>query len=418
MLKSTLEILQKHIYLIAAAFLLYFFSAFGQTIFLGCYMEAIRDGFDLSQSGVSSLYAIGTLTSAFVVIWSGKYIDQLSPRLFITIVLGGLALGALILAFAPMVIFLPLAFFMLRHFGQGLMTLTGTTFINRYIDTGRGRAVSMASMGQPIHAMIFPVFGLWLAQYAPYQTLWVGYAAFAVCILIPLFWLLLGHVERTTHTEWVAKNKENEEREKNAAPSDVPVTKNWTRQEVLRDWRFYAYVVAVIIAPCFSTAIFFYQSLIADHSDVTPLMFASSFVFLTIASVSVTLISGFCIDKFGEKPVLICYPIVYGLGLFFLMNAGSIEMIYIAMAFIGAGDGMMGTVGGPLLAKMYGTKHFGSIKSLSFSAMIFSTSASPPLMGILLDFSFSIETILFYFLCYTVFAWLLLLVMLKNTKVA
>lgn len=404
MKQGYLPVIKAHSGLISAAFLLMVFSGFGQSVFIGVFLPDIQKHFDIDNTLLGSLYAAATLTSAFIMIWSGKYLDQIPLRKFIMIVLAGLALGCLLFAtaFHPLMLF-P-AFLCLRQFGQGLMTLSGTTMINRYIETGNGRAQSIAQNGLPIHAALFPLCATIILNAVGFTMSWLIYAAFILFILMPFFWYFLRAHEEKTHKLWDQRMSD-----KAATLPLGQLPDEWTRRRVLCDWRFYMIMSVMIIGPCFGTAIFFYQTAIAQSLSIDSTLFTTGFIFLTIASISCALVAGTVMDNYGEKYLLGTFPILYGIGLVLLSNAAGLITLYIALAMIGAAGGIMSITGGPLFAKMYGTKHFASIKSLSFIIVIVASAISPPLCGYMLDSGFEISEILFYFALYSVAAWIIIL---------
>ncbi|MFP4312890.1 MAG: MFS transporter [Alphaproteobacteria bacterium] len=386
--------------LIAAAFTLMVFSGFCQSVFFGVYLPEIQDRFEIKKTALGSLYAAATVLSALLMAWSGKFLDSMPLTRFISVVLIGLALGCVLMALATHPLMLFLAFLLLRQFGQGLMTLSGTTAINRYIEEGRGRAQSLAQTGLPVHSALFPVAGIFILESLGYTASWIVYAVFIVLVLLPFYWILLRSHEEKTHKVWRDKIDEAER----TTPADL-LPDQWTRNRVLKDWRFYVIMAVMIIPPCFGTCVFFYQSVLADHHGITAAAFAGGFVFLTLASVTSALVAGVVMDQWGEGPLLLSFPLIYALGLLALAFAPGMVGAYIGLSIIGIGGGMMTITGGPLFAKLYGTKHYGSIKSLSVIAMILASAVSPPLAGYLLDNDIGIASILVYFALYSLLAW-------------
>lgn len=391
--------------LISAAFLLMFFSGFGQSVFIGSYLPELQSRYGIDNTTLGSVYALATLTSAALVIWTGKFLDQIPLRRFIMIILGGLALGCVLLAYSIHLPMLFLAFLLLRQCGQGLLVLSGTTAINRYIEDGRGRALSIAQIGLPAHVAVFPLMGIFMLHTLGFQNGWLAYAAFIICILMPVFWVLLRNHEEKTHKIWQTKV---DERKAAAQSSSSPLPDDWTRRRVLMDWRFYLILSITIVPPCFGTALFFYQTEIANALDMSAALFAGGFTFFTLASVAGSLLFGVVMDKYGEKWLLLSFPILYAAGLAMLYFASHLLWLYIALSVIGFGGGIMSITGGPLFARMYGTTHFASIKSLSFTAAIISSAISPPLTGWLLDQGINILNILLGYAAYAFLAWILI----------
>ena len=74
-----------------------------------------------------------------------------------SLVLGGLALTCLAMGFLTGPVMLVVVIFGLRHFGQGLSSHTGVTAAARRFAAERGRAVSIASLGNTAGEALLPV---------------------------------------------------------------------------------------------------------------------------------------------------------------------------------------------------------------------------------------------------------------------
>jgi len=60
------------------------------------------------------------------------------------------------------------------------------------------------------------------------------------------------------------------------------------------------------------------------------------------------------------------------------------------------------TMGGSLWPELYGTKHLGSIRALTYSVLVFSTAAGPVIAGLMLDKGWGYDSLLWASLIYVV----------------
>ena len=387
MFDNSLRLAKDHGGLLAAGFFLFFFSVFGQSAFFGVYLPFIQEELDLTKTGIGSIYAMATIASAIVIAFSGKALDYMPLRIFLAIVLVGVAVGCFTLAFAVNVVILFIAFFLLRQFGQGLMVLSATTSVNRYLDKNRGKAQALISLGGPAHLMTFPLLALALEDYIEWRHAWIMYGLFVLFILLPVMWFYMRNHQRNTHDLWEKRIKAEEESAVDA------VTDHWTRKNVLMNWKFYALSLITMVSPFIGTVVVFYQRDIADAIGISPIAFAATFPLFSFSTIIASLVAGHIIDKYGEVAILTAFPIIYTAGLLVLSSGISLPVVYAGMALIGAGNGMISTAGGPLLAFLYGTKHLGAIKSLLFSMAILSSALSPFMFGYFMDHGVGILTI-------------------------
>lgn len=410
MLKTQISLIKNHGGLILAGFLLYFFSAFGQSVFFGAYIPVIQADMALSKTAIGSLYAIATIASSVLIIFTGRGLDHMKLRNFLALTFLGLATGCFVMAGSYNLFMLFIAFLLLRQFGQGLPVLAAGTSINRYLSKNRGKASAMIALGSSFHIIIFPPMALMLENHIDWRTAWAFYGLFILFILLPGFWFYLRAHQEKTHARWEQEVQAESEKMIEA------FGKEWTRRHVLADWRFYGLVAIIFLAPFIGTAIFFYQRDIAEGIGISPLAFAASFPFLTASSIISSFTAGAIIDKFGEKPVLAAFPLSYTAGLLLLTSAEShLPLAYAGIMFIGASGGMIMATGGPLLASLYGTKHLGSIKSMLFSTSILGSALSPFLFGLLMDAGIDILTLLSWCAYYTAVIWILAFPICKDT---
>lgn len=406
---STKDLVKQHGRLISIGVLLTFFSFFGQTAFIGVYIPDIEAKYNLSKTEVSFYYSLMTVLSAIAIAYTGKLLDQFNEFYVLCANFVLLAIGCLCLALPPFLPLLLLSFFLLRQCGQGYMGLAANTLINRYIDKGRGRATSYSKFGTYSYMAFIPYLALLAKENLSFDLSFYIYTGMSVFILIPLFaYLFKGHKQR----------REKYFEDKNTAEklAENEISSDKTQLDVLKEFRFYLIALALTIAPCFMTAIFFFQEDIALDNDVSHELFTASFILMTGAGFVSNLVAGEMIDRIGEVLMLLMMPVLFALGLIlFIVFDGAIA-IWGGGAVLGLSVGIMGTLGGPLLAKLYGTKYLGGIKSLMFAIMVLSTALSPVLTGFLMDQGLSLNTIFMYFTGYIAIIWTLLVFRLKLTK--
>ena len=85
MIANTRTLLKDHGGLITTGFLLIFFSVFGQSAFFGVYLPIIQEDLGLSKTAIGSIYAITTIASAIVIIFTGKGLDHYPLRSFVAV---------------------------------------------------------------------------------------------------------------------------------------------------------------------------------------------------------------------------------------------------------------------------------------------------------------------------------------------
>ena len=382
-------------------FIFTFFSSFGQSFFLGLFNSSIRETLSITHGQFGSIYASATLLSSFLLIWVGKKIDDINIFRFAFCVTLLLAFSCFFFSKISSVIFLFIAVFLMRFSGQGLMSHTATTTITRYFTKSRGKALSASWFGLSSAEFVLPVLIVYLLTITAWQNIWLS-----ISILILFFLPLISFV--------LIKNLNFDSREEVADKDfEKKLIKNWTRIEVLRDYRFYIICLNMLAMPWIATGVFVYQSYITDSKDWGEFVIAQSFMAYSVLSVITLLGSGFLIDKFTSRKLLIFMNIpllISTLVLFYL----DVEIsAFIFLGLIGVSNGLANVLGSSTWAEIYGVKYIGSIKALTTALMVFSTAFGTALFGLLIDRGFSIEQIALISLIY-ILSSLVLLFLVRN----
>ena len=149
----------------------------------------------------------------------------------------------------------------------------------------------------------------------------------------------------------------------------------------------------MLAMPWIATGVFVYQSFITESKDWGAFIIAQSFMVYSILSVITLLASGFLIDKFTSRKLLIFMNFPLLLSALVLIFFDSTITAFIFLGLIGISNGLANVLGSSTWAEIYGVKYIGSIKALTTALMVFSTAFGTALFGILIDKGFSIEQI-------------------------
>ena len=356
---------------IAGGFLLTFFSSFGQTFFIGLSGEELREKFALTDGEFGLIYMVATLASALTLPWLGRTLDVMPGWKVARFVIPLLAGACLLVPWAPNVLALVVALYLMRLLGQGMMTHTALTEIGRWFAANRGRATSLVVPGHQAGEAILPIVFTLIAASFGWQYAWLGAAGALLLVAWPSI-LVLWQVERTPGSI-------------ESASGELRTARDWTRAEVIRDPYFYATLIGVLAPPFIGTTIFFHQDYFIELRGYAPLAFASAFPLMAASTVTFALICGHLIDRFGALKLLPFFllPLAAASAI-----AGLLEPvwgIYVFMVLLGVSYGFTSTLIGALWPEIYGIRHLGAIRAIIVAAMVFSTALGPGLTGALID---------------------------------
>ncbi len=362
-------------------FIFTFFSSFGQSFFLGLFNSSIRETLSITHGQFGSIYASATLLSSFLLIWVGKKIDDINIFRFALYVTLLLAFSCFFFSKISSIIFLFIAVFLMRFSGQGLMSHTATTTISRFFTKSRGKALSIGWFGLSTAEFILPVLIVYLLTLTAWQNIWLSISVLILFFLPFIAFALIKNLNFDSREDVNDKNFVEKE------------IKNWTRIEVLKDYRFYIVCLNMLAMPWIATGVFVYQSYITESKEWGEFVIAQSFMAYSVLSVITLLGSGFLIDKFTSRKLLIFMNIPLLISMLVLFYLDISISAFIFLGLIGISNGLANVLGSSTWAEIYGVKYIGSIKALTTALMVFSTAFGTALFGLLIDKGFTIEQI-------------------------
>jgi MFS family permease len=363
---------------LGAGFLLALLSSFGQTFFISIFSGALRNEFDLTHAEWGATYALGTFSSAVVMVWAGGLSDRFRTRYLGVFVLLGLAFSASFMMLNTSATLLILVIFCLRFFGQGMATHLSAVAMSRWFSAQRGRALSIANMGYALGEASLPVAFVVLLVFVEWRWLW-GVAALIAILAAPVLFALLK-TERTPQS---------------MAQSDTSIgmgQRHWTRVQALRHPLFWYMVPALLGPPAFGTAFFFQQVPFAEAKGWTHLELVAAFPFYTVFAITATLGAGWMQDRFGTPKLIPTYqiPAIAAFAIFGM--SGNPWHVIVGLFFMGLTSGAVATWQNGFWAEFYGTKHLGALKAMASAIMVLGSAIGPGLTGLFLDLGVGLST--------------------------
>ena len=382
-------------------FIFTFFSSFGQSYFLGLFNSSIRDALSITHGQFGSIYASATLCSSLLLIWVGKKIDDVNIFKFALFVIILLAFACFFFSKVSSVFLLFIAIFLMRFSGQGMMSHTASTTISRYFTRTRGRALSISWFGLSSAEFIMPILMVYLLTIIDWQNLWLIFSITVLIILPTASFLLI-------------KNLNLDSREASDENIKEVEIKQWSRREVIKDYRFYIISLNMLAMPWIFTGFAVFQSFVQTSKGWGPYVIAQSFMSYSILSVLTLFLSGFLIDKFTSRKLLIYMniPLLFSVVVLYFFDTPITAFLFLGL--VGISNGFANILGSSTWAELYGVKYLGSIKALTTALMVFATAFGTALFGLLIDLGFTVGDIALISGFYIFFSLILLFLIRKK----
>jgi len=369
-----------------------FWSSLGQTFFISLFSDDIRAALGLSHGDFGTYYAIATTASAISLLWLGKLADTMRLEKLALFILVSLCSAAMFFSQINSLIMLVIGLYLLRMFGQGMMTHVYSTAMARRYVAARGRAISIAQLGHTISESVGPAGVVALHALFDWRTIWIILPASALILVAPFLRQL---TRRTALQDGEGIDGILSADQTQVHANQTSASDHWRRRDVLVDPRFWLAILWLVAVPSFVlTGLLFHQLFLADAKGVALSHWTASYVLYAIFAVIGSLTIGQLIDRFSARRVaphtllpnaLACAALLFG----------SIELgVPLFFIFFGLAIGMPHTANAALVAEIYGTRFMGEIKALFLLVSVFASALSPMIMGVMIDAGFGLDALL------------------------
>lgn len=367
----------------------------GQTTGVSLFTDHLIEALGIDRSHLAAAYMIGTIASGFSLPYAGKLLDKIGVRFMSGFACLGLGLSLLILSQVDRISFfiqsfaasryipvavVAFAFFLIRFFGQGNMTMVGRVAMGKWFNHWRGIATAIA--GIPI-AFSFNA-APWIMKnvidaFGWRQACW--FLAAIVGVLMGLMGLLLfrdkpedcglvmdGRVLSKVNPKKDAIHK---------------VYHQFLRAEAVRTVSFWAFALGLATNGLILTAIVFHLTDIGEemqrsNNAIVKMLFYTSFI-----AIPVRFLTSYLVDNTGFKLkwLLTCMSItmmIYTVGLVILNTTAG---WWLTIACFGITSGLWGVLLNVTFPRYFGRDHLGAVSGLTMSIQVIASAIGPYLFS-------------------------------------
>ncbi|EON76574.1 major facilitator superfamily permease [Lunatimonas lonarensis] len=365
--------------LLSFGMLMTYLSGYGQTYLLAIYIPFLMEEFGLANAEISAYYMLATIASALLLPHVGKLIDQVKITTYTMCSTVVFVVSMIGLSMVRQVFLLPFVFFGLRIAGQGLFSHISMTSMSKYFHKGRGKAISLASLGHPLGQALLPITVVWMLGFTDWRgSLLVSAALVLITIPLLVYFLL-------------------DERNLVIADPDDSTT-HVTRKEV-STWQIMGSKAFWLLAPnlfalaFIITGLFFYQFSIADFKGWTIQWMALGLTCYAISGSVAILFAGPLIDRYTAKQFFPFYLFPFLVAVFFIWLMDNPWVIFPYMILMGVSAGMGNAIISALQVELFGAAQIGKVRSVFTSVMVFSSAVGPAVYGVIIDLGYRFDVI-------------------------
>lgn len=386
------NIIRKHAPEIVVGFSLAIISSFGQTYFIALSVPGVQAAFGLSHGSFGWIFSVATLASGLMMIWIGGTFDRIPADRFAVFSLVGLGLAALTLSLAGNLLFLVLAVFGLRLFGQGTLSHAAITGVARLPIEIRGRAIGITTVGFAVGAMTFPLVGVPVIAGIGWIGLWQSSAVLIFCLAAIVY--------------ANGRNKDHKPADKFVAQASSPLL---VRMDILHDRRF-LWIIPLMLGPsAIGTGYYFHQLFIADEKAWSLEILAGGLSLAAFATAIGSFLTGILVDRIGAIRISRFHQLPLAAGAISLGILDGWTGAFVFFALLGITSGANSVIVTAVLAEIYGTLQIGMIRGLASAIMVVGSALTPGLFGFMMDGRIALLDLGLFCAAYLVFASLLAL---------
>ena len=381
---STTELIKLEWRFLTYGAMMSFWSSIGQTFFISLFSLEIRTELSLSHGEFGAYYAVATMVSALTLFWLGKQADKVTVFHLSLITIIALALSGIFFSFVSGVFTLVCGLYLLRLFGQGMMTHVYSVAIARRYKATRGRALAITGMGINIAESVGPPIIVFMTANMGWRQVWV---------IIPLIFFLsiVPFLSRLTKKTSLQEEIITESNDVLNKPEKI----NFKRKDLLKNVEFWLVIIPVIAVPSFTiTGILFHQIFLANEKSITLFNWSKYYAFYALTAIVGAFLSGFLIDWISARKTSFIGHLALLIALISLWLGEKSITLILFFSLFGLASGMIISNTNALLAEKYGTKWLGEIKAAAQPVTVGSSAISPIMLGIMIDNGYTLMGIM------------------------
>ncbi|GGD09225.1 MFS transporter [Hyunsoonleella pacifica] len=363
----------------------------GQTVGVSVFTDPVKDALGLSRNQFSNAYMFGTLLSAFFVSRAGVLFDRFGARYvaFFSAFLLGVSLVlcsqsvnisnsiSVILNInswvVPFVV-ITLLFFLIRFFGQGVLTMSSRNMIMMWFDKNRGKINAISSVTVSLGFSVSPLLINYLIDENGWQMSW---QILAMCLIIFSFCIIQFY--RNNPEDFGFKPDGKSIKAKTLKISKVE--KHFTLKEAKQTRAFWVIGLTLAFNSFFVTGFTFHVISIFESQDYTKDQAIAVFFPISIIAVIISTLGNVLSDYIHHKVyvyIMLFSGVLASLGLYFLnSNIG----VYALILGLGMFGGLFAVVNAVTWPRYFGREHLGAITGKVMSFLVIASAIAPSLFS-------------------------------------
>jgi MFS transporter, OFA family, oxalate/formate antiporter len=373
----------------------------GQTMGVSVFTDFLIDSLEISRTGISTTYMIGTILSALLLGRAGKFYDRYGSKMTAFIAVSALALILLYLSYIDIIrnvilstgiaqagtisfIILTFGFLNLRFFGQGILAMVSRNMVLKWFDKNQGFIMAIMGAFTTIGFSLAPKLFNSLIELYNWNGAWRSMSMFIGLVFgLVVLVFFRDSKSNTVKNTSLPKEKLNI----TAETSTIKAHRGKTLNQALKTRDFWSYNLAIALFAMFNTAFTFH--IVSIFSSVGLERTAAVAIFIPISIIAVIFqITGSLLSDYISLKIVLIFElggiIVSSVAMIFLSPGVSIVFL---ITGLGISNGTFVALINLAWIKTFGKEHLGAISGHAMGWTVAGSAVGPFLFSALRDLS-------------------------------
>ncbi len=354
-------------------------SSPGQTFGFAFFNVKFREAFDLSQTRLSAIYLVATVTASIALPFVGGLTDRFGLRRSVLAGVAAMAGVSVFMSQTQGVVTLFAGFVLFRVFGAGTMVLLANNTLATWFDRRLGLASGLMQVAMAGAMAFVPAGMVVLIDVFGWRGAYLGIAAIFAGGLLPV----LAVVYRESPSR-VGQFADGVRPELSGKPSEVGAV-GLTLQQARMHRAFWILLAATATWALIGTGFFFHLEAIFQVHGLGQSSSTRAMTCMAIGMGTFQILGGLMADRVALRWLVASAVSLVAVSSV-MLAIGSAAILIPSFAVFGVGQGLMSIVASTGWARYFGRAHLGKIRGMSLTAAIAGSSLGPLLMGVSDDY--------------------------------
>ncbi len=353
-------------------------TAPAQTFGVSVFTPFIRASLDLTPAQVAAAYMAGTFLASLPLTWIGMYMDRYGPRLTLFVITLCFTSACVLLSQATGVILLFAAFFMLRLFGNGALSMVSTNTLAYWFNRRLGFMAGLKAMGMAAAIAMAPRFHYILIEQFGWRTAYLLLGILISIVLLPLTLLLYRN-----RPEDIGQRMDGDPAcPESSGPIDSQTgLEGWLFQRVVRTRSYWIAAACVALWALIGTAVAFCTPALFESRGLEAGAAAERttklFTAMGITLLATNVFAGMMADRVRLNRLLCAGMLALSAVVFLLRMPGSENFVIAVGCMLGVTQAMVTAVSATLWVRYFGRRELGRIRGSIATILVAASSVGP-----------------------------------------